>query len=429
MSSFLFTLWAGGGNVPPQVALARRLVARGHRVGILAPDSLRQRVEEAGATFHPYREAPQHDEAHPEQSLLRDFEAKTPAGALKMTRERLLVGLAEPIAHDTDDLLSTHGYEVVAPDWLLIGGAYAAERRGLPVAPLVHSVLSLPAEGMPPFGFGWQPAPGRTGRMRDRLGTALFELMLARPLLEPLNHVRRGLGLDPVSWAFEHLFTADRLLVLTSAAFDYPARFPETVEYVGAQLDDPEWHPQWATPWDADDPRPLVVVSLSTTYQAHERLLSAVVEAVGSLPVRALVTTGPALSLPSAPDNVRVESYVPHPRVLPLADLVVTHAGHGTTLAALAHGVPLVCLPVSRDQPDIAARVTWHGAGVRLSPRTSRKRIARAMADVLDGDGYREAAGRLQTAIAAEGPLRAVEAVERLGSRSDGARRAKQLAP
>ena len=45
---FLFVLWAGGGNVPPQLALARRLVARGHRVQMLAPAVLRDVVEAAG---------------------------------------------------------------------------------------------------------------------------------------------------------------------------------------------------------------------------------------------------------------------------------------------------------------------------------------------------------------------------------------------
>ena len=63
MSSYLFAIWAGGGNVPPQLAIARRLVARGHEVRVLAPESLRATVERTGAAFEPYVRAPQHDEA------------------------------------------------------------------------------------------------------------------------------------------------------------------------------------------------------------------------------------------------------------------------------------------------------------------------------------------------------------------------------
>lgn len=425
MSSFLFTLWAGGGNVPPQLALARRLTARGHQVRVLAPAILRQKVVAAGATYEPYDQTPEHDEAVPERSLLRDFDARTPLGALTAARNRLLVGLAAPVAADAGAILEREAVDVVAPDWMLLGALYAAERAGVPAAPLVHSVPSLPVEGMPAFGFGWMPATGPLGRVRDAIGRQGFERMLAGPLLQPLNEVRRRLGLRPLDWAFAPLFAAARMLVLTSAAFDYPADFPANVQYVGPQLEDAEWHAEWAPPWSEDDTRPLVVVGLSTTYQAHERLLHDVVRAVGRLPVRALVTTGAGVAAPAGPGNVHVEPFVPHARVLPHADAVVTHAGHGTTVAALAHGVPLVCLPISRDQPDIAARVAWHRAGVRLrGPRTPR-RIAAAIARVLGDDAYRRSAGRLAAAIAHEAPeRRGVEALEQIATAAPAQRQA-----
>ena len=45
---------------------------------------------------------------------------------------------------------------------------------------------------------------------------------------------------------------------------------------------------------------------------------------------------------------------------------MITHAGHGSVVRALAHGVPLVCVPMGRDQNDMAARVVYHGLGERL---------------------------------------------------------------
>jgi UDP:flavonoid glycosyltransferase YjiC (YdhE family) len=98
---------------------------------------------------------------------------------------------------------------------------------------------------------------------------------------------------------------------------------------------------------------------------------------------------------------------VPHGRVLPYADAVVTHAGHGTVIAALAHGLPLVCLPMGRDQHDNAARVAWHGAGLRLSSTSSPARIAAALRTVLDHTAYREAAQRIAKAIIDERPSHA----------------------
>jgi MGT family glycosyltransferase len=167
------------------------------------------------------------------------------------------------------------------------------------------------------------------------------------------------------------------------------------------------------------------VVGLSTTYQAHERLLHSTVRAVEDLPVRALVTTGAGIAPPTVAGNVHIESYVPHARVLPHADVVVTHAGHGTTIAALAHGVPVVCLPIGRDQPDIAARVAWHGAGVRPRGARTPKRIAAAIARVLGDDAYRRSAERLAAAIAQEtNRQRGVEALEQLAATAPAKRQA-----
>ena len=114
----------------------------------------------------------------------------------------------------------------------------------------------------------------------------------------------------------------------------------------------------WESPWSSTDERPLLLVSLSTTYMGQQRLAERLLQAIAPLPVRALFTTGPALDLSALdiPSNTRVASFVPHAAVLPHASLAVTHAGFGTVQAALGVGVPLVCIPDGRDQPDNAAQ-------------------------------------------------------------------------
>jgi UDP:flavonoid glycosyltransferase YjiC (YdhE family) len=138
----------------------------------------------------------------------------------------------------------------------------------------------------------------------------------------------------------------------------------------------------------------LVAVGLTTTYQAHRGLLDRTVEALASLPVKAFVSTG-GMDLGRLPSNVYSASYVPHARLLPLADVVVTHAGLGTVHAALAQGRPLVCLPIGRDQPDNAARVVSRGAGIRLRPNASPSKIAAAVTTVLEDARLTKAARRL----------------------------------
>jgi UDP:flavonoid glycosyltransferase YjiC (YdhE family) len=92
----------------------------------------------------------------------------------------------------------------------------------------------------------------------------------------------------------------------------------------------------------------------------------------------------------------------PHSEVLRHASAVVTHAGHGTVIKALAAGVPVVALPLGRDQLDNAARVAHHGVGLRLKPQTRPEAIAKAVRRVLEEPSFSAAAERMAAAIAAE---------------------------
>lgn len=416
---FLFVLWDGGGNVPPQLAVARRLTGRGHRVRILAPRVLRDRIEAAGCQFAPLRDVPEHDSSSSTKDLLRDWEARTSMGAASLVRDRLIFGTALSYASDVTAAISEERPDVVVTDYLLLGGYVAAERAGVPLAALVHTVYPLPVPGMPPYGMGFQPAKGIPGRVRDALFAPIFR-QFYNARLKDLNQVRAAMGLRPLSSVFEQFARANRMLVLTSQAFDFPAdSLPANVRYVGPQLDDPAWLAPWEPPATAGENQPLVLVSLSTTYQRQADVARRVVAALADLPVRGLVTLGPALDGErfSLPANVRTESYIPHRLAFPHADLVITHSGHGTVITALSAGVPLVCLPMGRDQGDNAARVVWRGAGVRCSSTASVATLRQAIQRVLEQPRFREGARRIADGIARDGgPAAALAELEGLAS-------------
>jgi len=118
-----------------------------------------------------------------------------------------------------------------------------------------------------------------------------------------------------------------------------------------------------------------------------------------------LVTVGPAGDpdlVGEVPANVRVERFVPQDEVLPRCAAVVCHGGSGTVLAALAHGVPLVCVPRAADQFVNAANVTRVGAGATLvDDEVTPDAVARAVAELLGPSAARLAAGTLAEEIAA----------------------------
>jgi MGT family glycosyltransferase len=147
-----------------------------------------------------------------------------------------------------------------------------------------------------------------------------------------------------------------------------------------------------------------VLVGLSSTFQNQAAVLQRIIDAVSTLPVRAVVTTGPAIDPGQlvAAGNVHVVRSAPHAPLIDKAAAVVTHCGHGTTLKSLAAGVPMVCIPMGRDQDDTAARVVHHGAGVRLSPTASAGTIRAAVTKVLEREEYQAAARKLATAITDE---------------------------
>ncbi|HYR07476.1 MAG TPA: glycosyltransferase [Longimicrobium sp.] len=396
--SYLFVTFEGGGNVPPVLGVARRLAARGHDVRVLTEPCLRAATEAAGARFIPFtRHFTREDRT---EDLIRDSSARSPIGALKASLEGLVFGPAPVVAEETRRAMAGERPDVVVADALMPGALIAAEAAGIPRVVLFHMPEYLPGPGRPAAGPGFLPRADLPGRLRDGLMTRLF-LRQLKAYLPAFNAARRASGLAPLGTARElvdQYHAADLRLIMTSQAFDFPITPPPTnVRYVGPVLDDPDWTGEWRSPWPESAPRPLVVASLSSTFQNQRDVLQRIIAALGTLPVRGLVTLGPAMAGErfDVPANVVAVASAPHARVFPHAAAIVTHAGHGTVMRALAHGVPLLCLPMGRDQDDNAARVFARGAGLRLRPSAAPPRIAAALRRLLDEPGFRASAERL----------------------------------
>ena len=135
-------------------------------------------------------------------------------------------------------------------------------------------------------------------------------------------------------------------------------------------------------------------------------LIQRVCDAIADQAVDAILTLGPALSAEAirVPRNIETSPYADHDRLLPRCAAVVTHGGLGTTLRALAHGKPLLLLPLGRDQEFNAGRVAEFGAGICLPVEASPDEIASALVELLARPQFREAAADAAAAIAADRP-------------------------
>lgn len=397
---YLFALVDGGGNVPPELSAARRLRARGHAVTVIADDSVASDVLSTGAELRRWVRAPNRPDRRPENDPVRDWECRYPWQLLGRLMNTLLVGPAGRYADDLQDALVERRPTAVICSMFCLGGMVAAEAAGLPFVVLFPNIYLLPAPGMPPFGIGLRPARGLSGRLRDRALNRIIERQWDTTGLKRLNALRARQGLAPLAHVFDQVRRAHRQLVMTSPALDFPAILPSGVRYVGPVLDDPHWSEaaSWRPP--AGD-APLVLVAMSSTFQDQIGSLQRVIEALGTLPVRALVTAGPALDVAALrpASNVTVAACAPHRQVLRQTAVVITHGGHGTVVKSLAAGVPMVMLPHGRDQADTAVRVSARGAGVTLRRSARPDAIVAAVRQVLENPSYRAAAQRLGETI------------------------------
>ena len=156
---------------------------------------------------------------------MKDWDTKTPFEAFGRVRDGAMVGPAALFAADVRAELQRRPADVVVGNFFVFGAQIAAEAEGVPFAFLVSNLLSFPGPNTPPLGPGLKPARGPLGRARD----AALNRVMARLFdkgLDQLNEVRRANGLEPSGSVLENFERADRLLLMTSRAFEYESFTP-----------------------------------------------------------------------------------------------------------------------------------------------------------------------------------------------------------
>lgn len=367
MTRFLFVTWDGAGNLVPTLALARRLAARGHDVRVLGHRSIDARCARDGWRFRPLRHA-------------ADFDSTAgQAGHDDMPAVARRLWFSRDVCRDVSDELAAERADVIVADCLLFGALCAGEAAGMPVVSLFHGAFT----------------PFRGGPFATMLATMLPEL----------NAMRADLGLAPVARAADVHDACALSLVANPREFEPAVDVPANVVFAGPFLDGPPLMRHDSAEAVEPDGRRLVLVSFSTSQQGHLAVLQRVVAATASVDARVLVTTGPAIDPASLRGgaNARIVRFVAHHEVLPHASLVITHAGMGTVMSSLAHGVPMLCVPIGRDQFFNAARVEAIGAGAMLPPAADAAAIAQAATALLESADAAAGARRMARIIGGYG--------------------------
>jgi UDP:flavonoid glycosyltransferase YjiC (YdhE family) len=191
-------------------------------------------------------------------------------------------------------------------------------------------------------------------------------------LLDELR-AERGLAPDPDLAALQ---TGLVLSPFPPSFRDPASPLPATVHSFRAPLRssgaERDCMPSW---WARLEGSPVVHVTLGTVFATESGdLFARLLTGLGQLPVEVVFTVGRDINPAEfglQPEHVHVEQWVPQSLLLPHTDLVVSHGGSGTVIAALAHGLPQVVIAMGADQMHNADRVKALGVGRALHPVTT----------------------------------------------------------
>jgi UDP:flavonoid glycosyltransferase YjiC (YdhE family) len=368
----LFTFIGGSGHFRPLIPVARAAQAAGHMVAVAGVGGRGREIAAAGFTAFATSE-PRSRTRHPDRGTVR---TPDPEADVRQLAEGFARRGARRHAAAVLELARAWKPDVLVRDEVDFGTAIAAEALAIPCA----TVLVLAAGGF----------------LRKEV------------VAEPLHELRSAHGLPPDP----ELTMLDRQLVLSPfpPGFRNP-RFPLPAHTFS-------FRPTTAGPADTAPRAPTVYFTLGTVNNTTD-LFSRVLAGLRERPVNVVVTVGESVDpaeLGPLPGHVRVEQFTPQELLLPRCDLVVSHAGSGTVMGALAHGLPSVLFPLGADQPYNARRCLDLGTARVLDPVTVTSEEVRTTVSAVLADGAcRRAAERVAEEIGAlPGPERTIPLLEAL---------------
>jgi zeaxanthin glucosyltransferase len=384
------------GHLNPAIALSRELQRRGHQVTFFQVEDARQRVEAAGLGFQVIGEAEFPLGAM--SKFLAHLGTLRGIAAIKYSI-RWLQKSTEMILKEAPNKLKQSNIEVLIVDQVVPGGATVAALTNIPFISLCCALLINQEPTIPPFMTDWHYSTAWWAKLRNKIGYK-FMAYLTKPIKETLNLYHRKWGL-PLRQSIDLGFSNLAQISQQPPEFEFPRTALPSSFYFTAPFDELNGREAINFPWSKLTGEPLIYASMGTLQNRQWEIFYCIAEACAELPVQLVISLGNQNnSIPEFPGSPLVVSYAPQLELLQKATLTITHAGLNTVLESLRNGVPIIAIPITNDQPGVAARLTWSGAGefIPVSELNVFK-LKSMIQHVLTQPIYRENARRLQAAM------------------------------
>lgn len=363
MRKIVFFCIPAHGHTNPTLGVVRELVSRGHQVWYYSYESMREKIEAAGARFVSC------DAFDTERKL-------TPKDAARVGSD---LALSTRILVDTtlalDEVVCSHMKDLqpdcIVADSMAVWGKAVARKLDIP---FVSSTTT--------FAFNQHSA-----KIMKQSPKELFSMLFSMPKIRkqikrlrdggyPINSILDILQND------EHTHT----VVYTSPMFQPCSEtFSHKYAFVG-----PSIRPAVGEFQKTKDA--LIYISMGTVNNDMLPLYRDCIKAFADSPYQVILSVGNQVSLKAfgdIPENVAVFPHVDQIAVLEKADVFVSHCGMNSVSESLYYGVPLVMLPQTSEQKGVAERVWQLGAGLKLS-KMDADSISDAVNRIISDPSYRK---------------------------------------
>jgi MGT family glycosyltransferase len=379
------------GHLNPMSALARQLQARNHEVVFLYS---------SGAAGLPFVRGPENDhinENRPEASK------KQGEDALQFSLRAVLTQ-TEAILRSLPGIVQANGIDALIIDTVQFYVELGAMQLGIPYVHIANG-LHWDYSGYTPLNlYGWPHETTSAALARNREGVAKWADLL-NSLNGGIKAHAGSIGLE-IDWNdLSSTISPFASITQCPRAFDFesshwPSQFHHTGPFhngIGRKKID--------FPWERLTGEPLIYASMGTILNGKVDVFRTIVAAVAkNKSVQLALSIGDQVDpkqIGPVPHNAIVVKQAPQLELLKQAALCITHAGLNTVLESLAQGVPQVAIPITYDQPGVAARIAYKKTGVVTSlDKLTTDHLAFLINEVLTDPVYRENSHKLQKAIA-----------------------------
>lgn len=403
---------AGTGHLNVMIPLGNELIRRGHRVIVVGFLDARSKTLASGLEFQPLAE-----DEFPLGSNAEEFTQRGKLSGLAALQHSLKAGHKRlaAILRDAPTAIKQAGIEALLVDQISIEGGTIADFLDLPFITVCCALLLNREPNIPPIVTTWQYSPTWKGRLRNQIGYRLLNL-LTKTIRETIAQSRKEWKLPLYSHPNDY-YSKLAQISQQPPEFEFPRQnLPPHFHFTGP-YHNPALRKPVSFPYEQLTGKPLIYASMGTIQNRLLEVFQTIASACEGLDAQLVIDLGGGAtpeSLPSLPGNPIVVGYAPQLELLQKATLTITHAGMNTTLESLSNGVPMVAIPVTNDQPGVAARISYTGVGELVSLKElSVPKLRSAIEKVLAQESYKKRAIALQEAIARSGGVkRAADIIE-----------------